>query len=104
MRPTLATVSGGIFLGIYLRSRRVGRLGSTTARLFLVVRIHMDSLVCEKVCFAYPRGIDWYHLGFFCVTQKESHFWLNNVFVQSTRLLSVENSGGRTEISNKVFI
>lgn len=108
MRPTLTTVSGGVFVGVYLRSRRVSRLGSTTVRLFLVARIHMNSLVSQKVCFACPRGIGWYHLGclvfFFFVTQKESNFWLNNVFAQSTHLLSVEDSRGRTETSNKVFI
>lgn len=30
--------------------------------------------------------------------------WLNNAFVQSTHLVPVKNSGGRTEVSNKGFI
>lgn len=65
----------------------------------------MDNLLCEKFHIAYPRGIDSYNFFFFfLVTQKESNFWLNSVFVQSSHLLSVENSGGRTEISSKVFI
>lgn len=42
--------------------------------------------------------------GFFSVTQKESRIWFNNIFVPSAHLLSVENSGGRTEISNKFCI